>query len=234
MIRLEDIGFAYPNSTRVLEGLDLLCDEGTRIGIVGANGSGKTTLLHIIMGLLRPTSGTVTLFGRQPSSEADFREARRRMGFVFQDADDQLFCPTVAEDVAFGPRNLGRSAKQAHEMVSRTLDMLGIEHLEKRVTYQLSGGEKRLVALATALAMEPEVLILDEPTAGLSEETSEQLLGILSRHISTSIIVSHDRSFLQRASDEVLLLEKGVLTETGMSEMGTWSRSRPPSPGDPL
>ena len=214
MIELENIQFIYPNGVKVLEGLNFHCREGDRIGIVGANGSGKTTLLHVIMGLLRPTSGRLSLFGREPSGEMDYREVRRMIGFVFQDADDQLFCPTVAEDVAFGPRNLGRAPEDAHEIVHRTLGMLGIEHLEKRVTYQLSGGEKRLVALATALAMEPEVLILDEPTSGLSAETSEHLLDILDKCAPSRIVVSHDRQFLDRAVDNTLELDHGTLSNS--------------------
>ena len=212
MIELENIQFIYPNGVKVLEGLNFHCREGDRIGIVGANGSGKTTLLHVIMGLLRPTSGRLSLFGREPSGEMDYREVRRMIGFVFQDADDQLFCPTVAEDVAFGPRNLGRAPEDAHEIVHRTLGMLGIEHLEKRVTYQLSGGEKRLVALATALAMEPEVLILDEPATGLSDESVDNFLSVLDRHADTRIIVSHDHHFLDQAVDKILNLDQGVLS----------------------
>jgi cobalt/nickel transport system ATP-binding protein len=163
------------------------------------------------MGLLTPKAGRVILFGEERTREEDFRDARRRIGFVFQDADDQLFCPTVAEDVAFGPRNLGKTQDEAHEIVHRTLDLLGIEHLEQRVTYQLSGGEKRLVALATVLAMDPDVLILDEPTTGLDEPTAERLLEILDRHAPTYAIVSHDRAFLERAVTKTLRLREGRL-----------------------
>lgn len=211
MIHLKDIDFTYPGGSDVLRGLEFKCLESDRIGIVGANGSGKTTLLHIIMGLLKPSSGTVELFGEERTGEADFRDARRHMGFVFQDSDDQLFCPTVAEDVAFGPRNLGKTAEEAHEILHRVLSMLDIDHLERKVTYQLSGGEKRLVALATALAMEPRVLILDEPTSGLSEEAAEHLLEIINKHVPTAIIVSHDRSFLDRAAGRTLRLAEGIL-----------------------
>jgi len=211
VIRLSNIGFTYPNGAEVLKGLEMSCGKGDRIGIIGANGSGKTTVLHILMGLLSPTSGSVELFGKERTREEDFREARRRMGFVFQDADDQLFCPTVAEDVAFGPRNLGKSAPEAHDITHRVLSMLDIEHLEERVTYQLSGGEKRLVALATALAMEPEILILDEPATGLTEDATEHLLKVLDRHVPTSIIVSHDLRFLNRAVERTLTLKTGLL-----------------------
>jgi cobalt/nickel transport system ATP-binding protein len=212
VIRLKDIAFTYPSGADVLMGLNFQCSKGDRVGIMGSNGSGKTTLLHIIMGLLKPSSGTFELFGKERTTENEFRSARRRMGFVFQDSDDQLFCPTVAEDVAFGPRNLGKSADEAHEILHRVLSMLDIEHLERKVTYQLSGGEKRLVALATALAMEPEILILDEPTSGLAEETTEHLLKILDQHVPTIITVSHDRLFLDRAVNRTLKLAEGMLT----------------------
>ncbi len=191
MIRLESISFAYPAGEPVLKDLDLVLKEGDRIGIMGANGSGKTTLLHIIMGLLKPTDGSVFLFDRPRYSEGDFMDARRRMGFVFQDADDQLFCPTVAEDVAFGPRNLGRTPEESHQILHRTLDMLDIGHLEHRVTYQLSGGEKKLVALATALAMEPDILIMDEPTTGLTEEASS----ILENALMDKLVQHHGNNY---------------------------------------
>ena len=213
MISLHKVDFTYPNRVRVLDGLDFVLGEGKRAGIIGPNGSGKTTMLHIVMGLLKPASGKIVLFEKSCVSEDDFREARRKMGFVFQDADDQLFCPTVAEDVGFGPRNLGHTAKEAHKIIHRTLDLLGIGHLEHRVTYQLSGGEKRLVALATALAMEPEVLILDEPTTGLTEDAAENLLSVLDHHTGSLVVVSQDRKFLDHCVETVLTLEKGKLNE---------------------
>jgi len=211
VISLEQVTFRYPGGPEVLRGLDFRIRQGDRVGIVGPNGSGKTTLLHLIVGLLRPTSGRVVLFGRERTTEADFRDARRRMGFVFQDADDQLFCPTVAEDVAFGPLNLGKPADEVREIVRSTLGMLGIEHLEHRVTYQLSGGEKRIVALATVLAMNPDVLILDEPTTGLDEATTDRVVEILDRHVPSYLVVSHDWSFLERTVSRVTRLEEGRL-----------------------
>ena len=221
MIRLEEICFSYGHAPdeaegsgeEVLNGANLHLVRGERLGLVGANGSGKTTLMHIIMGLVHvpPGGGHVRLFGNECRTEESFRLARRRMGFVFQDADDQLFCPTVAEDVAFGPRNLGKSSDEAHEILHRTLDLLEIGHLESRVTHHLSGGEKRLVALATVLAMEPDLLILDEPTTGLDEETSARVLEILKTHVDTCLIVSHDRGFLGGIADKVLRLEKGAI-----------------------
>ena len=212
MILLEKVCFSHPGGPEVLRGLGLSVEKGQRIGIVGDNGSGKTTLLHVVMGLLRPTSGRVVLFGKERRSEDDFREARSRIGFVFQDSDDQLFCPTVAEDVAFGPRNLGFTASESLAITRRVLDALGIPHLEKRVTYQLSTGEKRLVAIATALAMDPEILVLDEPTAGLNRKSAERVRVNLADHTPGFLMVSHDAEFLGRLVSRVLKLEEGRLT----------------------
>lgn len=212
MIRLQDIRFKY-NSRYILDGLNLDVAPGDRIGLVGPNGSGKTTLCHIIMGLLAPESGTVEVFGKKRVTEADFKEIRGKVGFLFQDADDQLFCPTVLEDVAFGPLNMGKTSDEAKRIVSATLSSLKLTGFEDRITYQLSGGEKRLVSLATVLAMEPEALILDEPTGGLDEETTERLIEILKESRLTYILISHDSEFVERTTNRTLRIENGVLVE---------------------
>jgi cobalt/nickel transport system ATP-binding protein len=212
MIRLQDIRFKY-NSRYILDGLNLDVALGDRIGLVGPNGSGKTTLCHIIMGLLAPESGTVEVFGKKRVTEADFKEIRGKVGFLFQDADDQLFCPTVLEDVAFGPLNMGKTSDEAKRIVSATLSSLKLTGFEDRITYQLSGGEKRLVSLATVLAMEPEALILDEPTGGLDEETTERLIEILKESELTYILISHDKEFVEQTTNRTLRIENGVLVE---------------------
>jgi cobalt/nickel transport system ATP-binding protein len=212
MIRLQDIRFKY-NARYILDGLNLNVAPKDRIGLVGPNGSGKTTLCHIVMGLLAPESGTVEVFGKKRVCEADFKEIRGKVGFLFQDADDQLFCPTVLEDVAFGPLNMGKSPEEAKRIVSATLTALKLTGFEDRITYQLSGGEKRLVSLATVLAMEPEALILDEPTGGLDEETTERLIEILKESNLTYILISHDREFVERTTNRILRIENGVLVE---------------------
>jgi cobalt/nickel transport system ATP-binding protein len=212
MIRLRDIRFKY-NSRYILDGLNLHVRPGDRIGLVGPNGCGKTTLSHIIMGLLKPESGDVEIFDKIRSEESDFREIRGKIGFLFQDADDQLFCPTVLEDVAFGPLNLGKSPDEAKAIVASTLAALKLDGFAERVTYKLSGGEKRLVSVATVLAMEPSVLILDEPTTGLDEETTERLIEILTTSNLTYLIISHDREFVKRTADKVLQIKHGVICE---------------------
>lgn len=201
LIELNAVSFAYPGLAPVLEGASMRLELGERLSIVGPNGAGKSTLLKLIMGLLNPTAGTVQAFGRPCVNEADFRDMRRRVGLVFQDADDQLFCPTVAEDVAFGPLNLGKSKAEALQIVDRILSRLELSHLRDRVTHKLSGGEKRLVTLATVLAMEPEVLILDEPTNALDPENYARLCDILQGLKQAVLLVSHDAEFRNKITN---------------------------------
>src|SRR5512134_374356 len=209
LFRLTGICFAYEADRPVLDGADFALAPGERVAVVGSNGAGKTTLLHLMVGLLKPQAGDVLAFGRVRRAERDFRDVRARAGLVFQDPDDQLFCPTVAEDVAFGPLNLGRSRAEAGEIVARTLDRLGLGGLADRVTHKLSGGEKRLVTLATVLAMDPEVLLLDEPTNALDEEAEARLLGVLLGLPQAMVIVSHDRAFRTRLATHVVTLAGG-------------------------
>ncbi len=193
------------------QGLNFSLKQEDRIGILGPNGAGKSTMFLLAMGLLKPSGGKVFHRGRECADESGFRALRRDVGLLFQDPDDQLFCPTVAEDVAFGPRNLGLSRDEALERVDQSLDALGLGGYQKRVTYQLSGGEKRLVTLAAVLAMHPSALLLDEPSNGLDDEHT----ALLERHLAASglswAIVSHDRPFLERICTTLLKLEHGGL-----------------------
>ncbi|MCI5098319.1 MAG: energy-coupling factor ABC transporter ATP-binding protein [Rhodobacteraceae bacterium] len=211
LIELKDISFAYPGQAPVLEGANLTLAAGQRLSLTGPNGAGKSTLLRITLGLQKPTSGTVSVFGRPRTQEADFHEVRRRVGLVFQDADDQLFCPTVAEDIAFGPLNLGKSRDEALAIVDRVLSDLELMHLKNRITHKLSGGEKRLVTLATVLAMEPEALLLDEPTNALDTKNEARLLEILKALPQAILLVSHSPAFRQALAPETLDLQDGKL-----------------------
>lgn len=211
MIHLEDICFGYPGCPSVLDKLNLLFYGGERMGLMGSNGSGKTTLFHIIMGLLKPSSGRIEIMGRPVKEEKDFREVRKTIGLLFQDADDQLFSPTVLEDVAFGPLNLGKSQDEAKGIAVRTLESLGLAGFEDRITHKLSGGEKRLVSLATVLAMEPGVLLLDEPTTGLDEATEERLVDILKGLDVSYILVSHDMDFLKEVTFGITCMSNGTI-----------------------
>ncbi len=210
-VRLDKVSFSYGPHRPVLSECSFRLEEHDRVGLIGSNGSGKTTLLSLVVGLLKPQSGTVEVFGKVRAREADFHEVRGRVGLLFQDADDQLFSPTVAEDVAFGPLNLGKSRGEVHSIVHRTLESLQLTGYADRITYKLSGGEKRIVALATVLAMEPEVLLLDEPTAGLDDDAVERVLEILARLPQAMLIVSHDHRFLERATEKSFRLAGGQL-----------------------
>ena len=204
-VRVERAGRA------VLDGVSLRLEAGERLALAGANGAGKTTLLRTLVGLEPVSAGRLVAFGRERRVERDFHEVRAAAGLLFQDADDQLFAPTVIEDVAFGPLNLGLRPAEAIDRARATLDRLGLIGLERRVTHRLSGGEKRLVALAGVLAMEPRSLLLDEPTTGLDETNLARLGEILLGLDVALVIVSHDRHFLERLSTRAVLLDGGRL-----------------------
>ncbi|WP_412552607.1 energy-coupling factor ABC transporter ATP-binding protein [Shimia sp. MIT1388] len=211
ILALENIHFAYPGQPPVLDGASVQLTAGQRLSIAGPNGAGKSTLFRIALGLQHPTSGTVTIFGKERRVEADFHEVRRRIGLVFQDPDDQLFCPTVAEDIAFGPLNLGRTKGEALAIVDKVLTDLNLMHLRDRITHKLSGGEKRLVTLATVLAMEPEALLLDEPTNALDTKNEARLLEILQGLPQAILLVSHNPAFRAALAPDTLELRDGKL-----------------------
>ncbi len=210
-IVLDGVSFGYGPNHPVLHSLDLRLRAGERVGLIGANGSGKTTLLHLLVGLRKASAGTITCFGTPRTTESEFRDVRKRVGLLFQDSDDQLFCPTVGEDVMFGPLNLGKTHAEASQIASATLQQVGLAGYESRITYRLSGGEKRLVALATVLAMEPNVLLLDEPLTGLDEEHETRITEILLSLPQAMLIVSHNREFLARVSQHIYTLRDGSL-----------------------
>ncbi len=215
LIRMTGIHFAYPGRPPVFAGLDFSLEEGQRVGILGPNGAGKSTLFLLAMGLLQPSAGTVELFGQPMRQESDFAPLRTRLGYCFQDPDDQLFCPTVLEDVAFGPLNQGLDRQQALDQALAALAALDLAGFAERVTYQLSGGEKRLVTLATVLALRPQALLLDEPTTGLDPQTQERLEGVLQESSLPWAVISHDHAFLARVCHQIWRLGEGLLTPLG-------------------
>ncbi|MCW2285367.1 cobalt/nickel transport system ATP-binding protein [Rhodoblastus acidophilus] len=199
---------------KVLNEASMEVASGERLAIAGANGAGKTTLLRTLVGLEKPSAGRLIAFGQECRAEKDFRAVRARAGFLFQDPDDQLFSPTVIEDVAFGPLNLGLSQPDALRRAEDTLARLGLTPLSRRITHRLSGGEKRLVALASVLAMRPKILLLDEPTNALDEAHRARLIEILAALDVAMVIVSHDQDFLARLTTRALLLAEGRLGRT--------------------
>ena len=213
MLALSRIFFAYPAGRLLFEGLDFSLRLGERVGLLAPNGSGKSTLLRLMVGLEKPLQGEVLFQGARVISDADWLGLRRKVGVVLQQAEDQLFCPTVLEDVAFGPLNLGLGREAAEVAALRALQLLGLEEFASRLTHKLSGGEKKLVALATVLSMQPGVLLLDEPAAGLDDTAEARLVDALQTLPAARLIISHDRSFLKKTADRILTIAKGRLEE---------------------
>jgi len=195
---IEAIGLRIVRAGRVvLDGVDLALAPGERLFVTGASGAGKTTLLHALLGFVPCQAGTLTILAQPCRGEADFARLRGPLGLLFQDPADQLFGPTVAEDVAFGPLNLGASKASARQTAIEQLRRLDLEHLAGRPVHQLSGGEQRRVALAGVLAMAPRVLLLDEPTTGLDEAARDGLIELLDRTGLPMIVATHDAACIQ-------------------------------------
>ena len=195
LIETRDLCYSYPHSVKALEGINFIAPRNARIAVIGSNGAGKSTLFKHFNGIFRPTSGEVLVRG-EPITKQNIREVRKFVGIVFQNADDQIFSPTVEQDVAFGPTNLGLDEETIHHRVHEALKIVGIEDLAERVPHHLSGGEKKRVAIAGVIAMEPEVLVLDEPTAGLDPQGVQDLIGFinsLSKTYGMTVIFSHPR-----------------------------------------
>lgn len=211
LLELRNIGYSYPDRDSALLTDVNLQIASERIGLIGPNGCGKTTFFQIIMGLIRADEGEILLEGKQITDEKGFGLLRRKLGFLFQDSDDQLFSATVLEDVAFGPLNLGLTPKEAQRISIQTLEHLGLEGFEERITHKLSGGEKKLVALATILSMKPQLLLLDEPSNNLDPATRERLIEILRNSPLAHIIISHDLDFLASTCSTLYTLDKGRL-----------------------
>ena len=210
LLELEDISFNYPNQPPIISNCSYSLKDG-KTGLIGANGCGKTTFLQLIVGLLKPVTGTMTFEGQPVEDDKDYRRLRRAVGFLFQNSNDQLFSPTVIEDVAFGPLNLGCAPDEARCLAEETLAKLGLNNFENRITHRLSGGEKKLVALATILVMKPRLLLLDEPTNNLDPKTRSQLMEVLKELDLAQIIISHDWDFLETTTDSLYTIEHGHL-----------------------
>lgn len=196
----------------VLDNADFSLAMGERVALVGDNGAGKTTFLQLLLGLQKTQQGQIMAFGEHCQSEKDFQQVRSKVGFLFQDSDDQLFCPTVIEDVAFGPLNLGKTQHEALDISYQTLEKLGMADYAERVTHQLSGGEKRMIALASILSMQPQVLLLDEPSNALDKKARQRLIDTLLTLEQSMIVVSHDELILEEIANRWVKLEQGKLT----------------------
>ncbi|WP_338699317.1 ABC transporter ATP-binding protein [Streptomyces sp. Q6] len=208
------LAFAYPDGHQALFGVDFSVAKGERVALLGPNGAGKTTLVLHLNGILTGGAGTVTVAGL-PVSSRNMAEIRRRVGIVFQDPDDQLFMPTVREDVAFGPAAAGLKGPELEARVRKALSMVGMEDFADRPPHHLSFGQRRRVAVATVLAMEPEILVLDEPSSNLDPASRRELADILRSLDVTVLMVTHDLPYALELCPRALILSGGVIAADG-------------------
>lgn len=213
-VEMRNVSYQYPDGNRGIRQVDMLLHHGESVGIIGANGAGKSTLLMLLLGILFPQEGEV-LIGDIQVTHKTLAMIRQHVGLVMQQADDQLFMTTVFDDVAFGPRNEGLSEVAVATRVAEALSTVGLEHLESRAPYKLSGGEKKSASIATVLAMEPDILLMDEPTAGLDPHARRMLIHLLNRFEHTKIITSHDLDMILDTCSRVLVLNDGALVADG-------------------
>lgn len=215
----ENLSFTYPDGTQALKNINIEIEKGEKVAIIGPNGAGKSTLFSHFNGLTEPTSGCVKIEGKAISFEKDeLLKVRQKVGIVFQDPNDQLFAPTVKEDIAFGPMNLGLSYDEVEKRVEDALKMVGMENYEDKTPHHLSGGQQKRIAIAGIIAMKPEIMILDEPTAGLDPDGVEKVLNImnqLNEEGMTLIISSHDIDMISKYADKIFVLYNGEIIESG-------------------
>jgi len=213
-IEVRDLHFAYPDGTQALRGVTFGVAQGESVAIVGGNGAGKSTLLQHLNGYLMATRGEVRI-GGQPIARETLAQVRRAVGLVFQDPDDQLFMATVFDDVAFGPLNFGLPPQTVEEVALAALERVGMLHLRERPPHKLSAGEKRAVAIATVLAMSPEVLVMDEPSSNLDPRGRRRLIELLRSFNHTKLIVSHDLELVVELCPRAIMLDGGVIVADG-------------------
>lgn len=208
--------YEYPDKTKALQGISLRITHGESVAIIGRNGVGKSTLLSLLAGVALPTAGAVRI-GDFPLNRNTLKAIRRSVGMVFQNPDDQLFMPTVHDDVAFGPLNLGFPPDEVNARVTAALETVGAAHLANRPPYKLSGGQKRAVAIATVLSMSPDILVMDEPSAGLDHQARRQLIELLLTFSHTKIVATHDLDLALDICARTILLSDGKIAADGLS-----------------
>jgi cobalt/nickel transport system ATP-binding protein len=218
MIRVTGLSYSYPDGRHALSNISLDIESLESVGIVGPNGAGKTTLFLCLAGILRTPPGVITLAGLDPAEPVQRRQLPAKLGFVFQNSDDQIFNSTVFDDVAFGPLNLGLDSDEVRTRVLESLERVDLKGFEKRVAFHLSGGEQRRVALAGILAMRPEILILDEPSQGLDPRGRRELIHLLGQLQVTKVLASHDLELILQTCPRVLVLDQGRLIADGAAK----------------
>jgi cobalt/nickel transport system ATP-binding protein len=213
-IEITGLTYRYPDGTRALAGVDLAVAAGESVALLGPNGAGKSTLLLHLNGVLRPDTGTVAIHGVAISDET-VRETRSRVGMVFQDPDDQLFMTTLADDVAFGPLNMGLSRGEVDRRVHEALHAVGLADEASRPAQHLSFGQRKRAAIATVLAMRPTVLVLDEPTSNLDPRARREMIGLLSSLAATKIVATHDMDLALRLCSRAVIMDEGAIVADG-------------------
>jgi len=221
LIETRDLCYTYPGKVTALNNINFIAPRNSRIAVIGSNGAGKSTLFKHFNGIFKATSGSVLIRG-EPITKQNIKEIRKFVGIVFQNPDDQIFSPTVEQDIAFGPTNLGLDPETIHHRVHEALHVVGIEHLAHRVPHHLSGGEKKRVAIAGVIAMEPEVLVLDEPNAGLDPRGVTDLNAFINslpkKYGMTVIFSTHDVGLVPEVADYIYVMDKGRIVAQGTTD----------------
>lgn len=216
MLEFRNVSFSYEPGTPVLDNLSFHIRKGETVGLIGANGAGKSTIMKLMLGLL-PAQGEILVDG-MPVTKQNLPPIRQKIGFVLQDSDNQMFMPTVYEDMIFGPRNYGLSREEADARVDRVLRELGLENLKHRHNHKISGGEKRMAAIATILAMEPEMIVMDEPSTALDPVNRRRVISTINSRKETKLIASHDLDMILDTCQRVVLLNHGRIVADGEAE----------------
>jgi len=215
-VAIEHLHYTYPDGTEALRGVELTVEPGAKVAIVGPNGAGKSTLLLHLNGILGGGHGRVTVDDTVVGPETA-KQVRAAVGLVFQDPDDQLFSPTVGEDVAFGPIHMGVPEAEIHHRVERALDAVGMGGMGARVPHHLSLGQRKRISVATVLAMDPSVLVFDEPTAGLDPRGRRELMGVMASRPETLLVSTHDLAMVAESLPRTVILDEGVVVADGPS-----------------
>lgn len=216
-IQFKELHYRYPDGNEALKGINLSINSGESIGLVGANGAGKSTILMQLTGILLPTKGGVYIEDVLINKK-NLPQIRKKIGYVFQNPEDQLFMTSVYDDVAFGPRNYKLDEKEVNEKVISALNKVGIETLSSRAPHRLSGGQKHLAAIATALSMEPKILIMDEPTAALDPKARRRVINLLNSFNHTKIIATHDLDMVLDTCERTIVIKDGKVAFDGKSK----------------
>ena len=217
MIEFQHVNFAYEKERPVLRDLSFRMEKGESVGLIGANGAGKSTVMKLLLGLLTPTEGRILVDGT-PVEKKTLPELRRKLGFVLQNSDNQMFMPTVYEDMIFAPLNYGATREEAEARVDAALEQLGMQELKHRHNHKISGGEKRMAAIATILAMEPETVLMDEPSSALDPYNRRRVINTIRALPQTRLITSHDLDMILDTCERVILLDRGRIVADGPAE----------------